>query len=165
MRKCCHKRFKGVADPARALVSHRSLPDEMTVAVGGPGAPHHRAGRGKVWPTHVPEPTVPEPESAGPGAGTGADRVTHPGPLLRFQPASVLSRFSGRFGKEVEVAAHTHLDSHRVEKPRNHWMLVTGNPRRDSSTMLDVPKPPAEDARAPEQDARAPGQGADPGGQ
>ncbi|XP_044086111.1 cilia- and flagella-associated protein 161 [Neovison vison] len=72
---------------------------------------------------------------------------------------------SGRFGKEVEVAAHTHLDSHRVEKPRNHWMLVTGNPRRDSSTMLDVPKPPAEDARAPEQDARAPGQGADPGGQ
>ncbi|XP_022367016.1 cilia- and flagella-associated protein 161 [Enhydra lutris kenyoni] len=79
---------------------------------------------------------------------------------------------SGCFGKEVEVAAHTHLDSHRVEKPRNHWMLVTGNPRRDSSTMLDVPKPPAEDARAPEQDARAPeqdarvpGQGADPGGQ
>ncbi|KAI5764896.1 CFAP161-like protein [Gulo gulo luscus] len=72
---------------------------------------------------------------------------------------------SGRFGKEVEVAAHTHLDSHRVEKPRNHWMLVTGNPRRDSSTMLDVPKPPAEDTRALEQDARAPGQGADPRGQ
>ncbi|XP_004763694.2 cilia- and flagella-associated protein 161 [Mustela putorius furo] len=72
---------------------------------------------------------------------------------------------SGRFGKEVEVAAHTHLDLHRVEKPKNHWMLVTGNPRRDSSTMLDVPKPPAEDARAPDQDSQAPGQGADPGGQ
>ncbi|XP_032197825.1 cilia- and flagella-associated protein 161 [Mustela erminea] len=72
---------------------------------------------------------------------------------------------SGRFGKEVEVAAHTHLDSHRVEKPKNHWMLVTGNPRRDSSTMLDVPKPPVKDARAPEQDSQAPGQGADPGGQ
>ncbi|XP_032248008.1 cilia- and flagella-associated protein 161 [Halichoerus grypus] len=70
------------------------------------------------------------------------------------------------FGKEVEVAAHTHLDSHRVEKPRNHWMLVTGNPRKDSSTMLDVvPKPLAEDARALERDTRAPEQGADPGAQ
>ncbi|KAB0405112.1 hypothetical protein E2I00_016433 [Balaenoptera physalus] len=51
------------------------------------------------------------------------------------------------FGKEAEVAAHTYLDSHRVEKPKNHWMLVTGNPRKDSSTMLDLPKPPAEDTR------------------
>lgn len=154
-----------MANPARALVSHRSLPDEMTIAVVGPSAPHHCAGRGKVRHTRIPEPTVPEPESAGPGAGTGADRVTHPEPLLCFQPGSVLSQPSGRFGKEVEVAAHTHLDLHRVEKPKNHWMLVTGNPRRDSSTMLDVPKPPAEDARAPEQDSQAPGQGADPGGQ
>ena len=63
------------------------------------------------------------------------------------------------------MAAHTHLDSHRVEKPRNHWMLVTGNPRRDSSTMLDMPKPPVEDTRALEQDARAPEQGVDPWGQ
>ncbi|XP_008851616.1 cilia- and flagella-associated protein 161 [Nannospalax galili] len=55
------------------------------------------------------------------------------------------------FGKEVEVAAHTHLDSHRAEKPKNHWMLVTGNPRSNSSTMLDIPKPPAEDTRAVEQ--------------
>ncbi|XP_027945198.1 cilia- and flagella-associated protein 161 [Eumetopias jubatus] len=69
------------------------------------------------------------------------------------------------FGKEVEVAAHTHLDSHRVEKPRNHWMLVTGNPRKDSSTMLDVPKLPAEDTRALERDTPAPEQGADPGAQ
>nr|XP_042134786.1 cilia- and flagella-associated protein 161 isoform X1 [Peromyscus maniculatus bairdii] len=55
------------------------------------------------------------------------------------------------FGKEVEVAAHTHLDSHRVEKPKNHWMLVTGNPRNKSTTMLDVPKPPSDDTRAVEQ--------------
>ncbi|XP_078183033.1 cilia- and flagella-associated protein 161 isoform X3 [Callithrix jacchus] len=55
------------------------------------------------------------------------------------------------FGKEAEVVAHTHLDSHRVEKPSNHWMLVTGNPRDASSTMLDLPKPPAEDTRAVEQ--------------
>ncbi|XP_005862920.1 PREDICTED: uncharacterized protein C15orf26 homolog [Myotis brandtii] len=46
------------------------------------------------------------------------------------------------FGKEAEVAVHTHLDSHRVERPRNHWMLVTGNPRKEASSMLDVPKPP-----------------------
>ncbi|XP_006885258.1 PREDICTED: uncharacterized protein C15orf26 homolog [Elephantulus edwardii] len=55
------------------------------------------------------------------------------------------------FGKEVEVAAHTHLDSHKVEKPKNHWMLVTGNPRKDSPTMLDLPKPRAEDTSATEQ--------------
>lgn len=55
------------------------------------------------------------------------------------------------FGKEVEVAAHTHMDSRRVEKPRNHWMLVTGNPRNKSTTMLDLPKPPSDDTRAVEQ--------------
>ncbi|KAK1327738.1 hypothetical protein QTO34_012644 [Cnephaeus nilssonii] len=52
------------------------------------------------------------------------------------------------FGKEAEVAAHTHLDTHRVEMPRNHWMLVTGSPRKEASTMLDVPKPPVEHAPA-----------------
>lgn len=93
------------------------------------------------------------------------DRVTYPEPLLHFQPVSALSCPSTYFGKEAEVAAHTDLDSHRVEKPRNHWMLVTGNPRKDSSTMLDVPKPQAEDTRALEQDTRAPEQGADPGAQ
>nr|XP_048291311.1 cilia- and flagella-associated protein 161 [Myodes glareolus] len=55
------------------------------------------------------------------------------------------------FGKEVEVAAHTHLDSHKVEKPKNHWMLVTGNPRNKATTMLDLPKPPTDDTRAVEQ--------------
>uniref|UniRef100_A0A8C9UWG9 Cilia and flagella associated protein 161 n=1 Tax=Spermophilus dauricus TaxID=99837 RepID=A0A8C9UWG9_SPEDA len=55
------------------------------------------------------------------------------------------------FGKEVEVAAHTHLDSHKVEKSKNHWILVTGNPRNDFSTMLDLPKPPAKDTQAMEQ--------------
>nr|KAF6399145.1 cilia and flagella associated protein 161 [Molossus molossus] len=48
------------------------------------------------------------------------------------------------FGKEVEVAAHTHLDVHRVEKPRNHWMLVTGGPREGAPTMLDVRRRPLE---------------------
>uniref|UniRef100_A0A2K6ES36 Cilia and flagella associated protein 161 n=1 Tax=Propithecus coquereli TaxID=379532 RepID=A0A2K6ES36_PROCO len=55
------------------------------------------------------------------------------------------------FGKEAEVVAHTYLDSHRVEKPKNHWMLVTRNPRNDSPTMLDLRGPPAEDTRAVEQ--------------
>ncbi|KAI5929533.1 Cilia- and flagella-associated protein 161 [Manis javanica] len=57
------------------------------------------------------------------------------------------------FGKEAEVVAHTHLDSHRAEKARNHWMLVTGNPRKDSSTLLDLPKPPAQDTQALERAA------------
>lgn len=57
------------------------------------------------------------------------------------------------FGKEAEVAAHTHLDSHRVEKPRNHWVLVTGSPRQDSPTMLHLPKPPVENTCALEQAA------------
>ncbi|XP_076984619.1 cilia- and flagella-associated protein 161 isoform X2 [Tamandua tetradactyla] len=47
------------------------------------------------------------------------------------------------------LAAHRHLFL-RVEKPKNHWMLVTGNPRKDSSTMLDLSRPPAKDARAPD---------------
>ncbi|XP_013365673.1 PREDICTED: uncharacterized protein C15orf26-like [Chinchilla lanigera] len=49
------------------------------------------------------------------------------------------------FGKEVEVAAHTHLDSHRAEKPKNYWMLVTGNPTDASSTMLGLRRQSAED--------------------
>ncbi|GAB1292294.1 Cilia- and flagella-associated protein 161 [Apodemus speciosus] len=55
------------------------------------------------------------------------------------------------FGKEVEIAAHTHMDSHKVEKPKNHWMLVTGNPRNKANTMLDISKPIAEDPCAVEQ--------------
>ena len=77
--------------------------------------------------------------------------TAYPGPLPRFQPVSLLSCPSTYFGKEAEVAVHTHLDSHRVEKPSNHWMLVTGNPRKDSSAMLDLPKPPAEAPPALEQ--------------
>lgn len=91
--------------------------------------------------------------------------MTYPEPLLRFQPACALSCPRTYFGKEAEVAARTDLDSHGVERPRSHWMLVTGNPRKDSSTVLDVPKPPVEDTRALEQDTRAPEQGADPGSQ
>lgn len=39
------------------------------------------------------------------------------------------------------MAAHMHLDTHKVEKPRNHWMLVTGHPQVTNSTMLDLPPP------------------------
>ncbi|XP_054551444.1 cilia- and flagella-associated protein 161 isoform X2 [Talpa occidentalis] len=46
------------------------------------------------------------------------------------------------FGKEAEVVAHTHLDAHRVEKPHNHWLLVTGSPRPGCATSLDLPLPP-----------------------
>ncbi|XP_047653005.1 cilia- and flagella-associated protein 161 [Phacochoerus africanus] len=67
------------------------------------------------------------------------------------------------FGKEAEVAAHTYLDSHRVEKPKNHWMLVTGNPRKNAPTVLDLPKPPAEGTRALEQVAETPGRSTTPG--
>lgn len=65
-------------------------------------------------------------------------------------PRFTLSHPRTYFGKEVEVAAHTHLDTHRVEMPRNHWMLVTGSPRKEATTMLDVPKPPVERVPAPE---------------
>ncbi|XP_037020101.2 cilia- and flagella-associated protein 161 [Artibeus jamaicensis] len=57
------------------------------------------------------------------------------------------------FGKEAEVAAHTHLDSHRAEKPRNHWVLVTGSPRKDACTVLGERAPPPQDAHTPEQAA------------
>ncbi|XP_060035592.1 cilia- and flagella-associated protein 161 isoform X2 [Erinaceus europaeus] len=52
------------------------------------------------------------------------------------------------FGREAEVAAHTHLDSHRVEQPQNHWLLVTGSPRPGLATMLDVSPPPLPTAAA-----------------
>ena len=42
-------------------------------------------------------------------------------------------------------------------------MLVTGNPRKDSSTMLDLRKPLAEDSRALEQATQALEQAVDPG--
>nr|XP_003475513.1 cilia- and flagella-associated protein 161 isoform X2 [Cavia porcellus] len=56
------------------------------------------------------------------------------------------------FGKEAEVAAHTHLDSHRAEKPKNYWMLVTGNPRNASSTMPALQRQPVEDTGTVEPD-------------
>lgn len=66
------------------------------------------------------------------------------------------------FGKEAEVAAHTHLDAHRVEKPQNHWVLVTGSPRKSSPSMLHLPRPPAEATCAPGR-AAEPGAGDTPG--
>ncbi|XP_043843486.1 cilia- and flagella-associated protein 161 isoform X2 [Dromiciops gliroides] len=53
------------------------------------------------------------------------------------------------FGKECEVACHTHLDSHRNEKPLNYWVLCTGNPNDHSSIVLDKLDPASENV--PEQ--------------
>ncbi|XP_039215263.1 cilia- and flagella-associated protein 161-like isoform X2 [Crotalus tigris] len=52
------------------------------------------------------------------------------------------------FGKECEVNCHTYLDSHKAEESKNHWVIVTGNPSDESTTMLDRPKPPSEETRA-----------------
>jgi hypothetical protein len=71
--------------------------------------------------------------------------------LSNFPPEFTLPCCRTYFGKEAEVAAHTHLDPRRVEKPKNYWMLVTGNPRNQLSTMLDLPTAPAEDTPPAEQ--------------
>lgn len=71
-------------------------------------------------------------------------------PLPTCVPAS---RPRTYFGKEAEVVAHTYLDPHRVEKPQNHWVLVTGSPRKDSPTMLHLLRPPVQDSCAPGQAA------------
>ncbi|EDO42146.1 predicted protein [Nematostella vectensis] len=43
------------------------------------------------------------------------------------QNLACMSEFSFRtpFGREMEVAAHTSLDSHRAETPANHWVILT----------------------------------------
>ncbi|XP_070618075.1 cilia- and flagella-associated protein 161 isoform X2 [Erythrolamprus reginae] len=52
------------------------------------------------------------------------------------------------FGKECEINCHTYMDSHKAEESKNHWIIVTGNPSDDSTTMFDRPKPPSEETRA-----------------
>ncbi|XP_061451690.1 cilia- and flagella-associated protein 161 [Rhineura floridana] len=52
------------------------------------------------------------------------------------------------FGKEYEVNCHTYLDTHRAEEDKNHWVMVTGNPSNESTTMFNRPKPPSEERRA-----------------
>ncbi|XP_051484245.1 cilia- and flagella-associated protein 161 [Apus apus] len=44
-------------------------------------------------------------------------------------------------GKEHEVVCHTYLDSHRAEEDKNYWVIVTGNPSDENSTMFDRPNP------------------------
>ncbi|KAK9394031.1 putative protein C15orf26 like [Crotalus adamanteus] len=39
------------------------------------------------------------------------------------------------FGKECEVNCHTYLDSHKAEESKNHWVIVTGNPSDESTTI------------------------------
>uniref|UniRef100_A0A8D0BJ81 Cilia and flagella associated protein 161 n=1 Tax=Salvator merianae TaxID=96440 RepID=A0A8D0BJ81_SALMN len=56
------------------------------------------------------------------------------------------------FGKEFEVNCHTYLDTHRAEEDKNYWVVVTGNPSDESTTMFDRPKPPSEDTREHNQD-------------
>nr|XP_009489369.1 PREDICTED: uncharacterized protein C15orf26 homolog [Pelecanus crispus] len=45
------------------------------------------------------------------------------------------------FGKEYEVICHTYLDSHKAEEDKNYWVIVTGNPSDEDSTMIDRPNP------------------------
>ncbi|KAM9311909.1 cilia- and flagella-associated protein 161 [Gastrophryne carolinensis] len=49
------------------------------------------------------------------------------------------------FGKECEIAAHTYLNGHKFEENENHWIMVTGNPSDDITTMFDRPKPRTEE--------------------
>ncbi|KAM8750473.1 cilia- and flagella-associated protein 161 [Acanthopagrus schlegelii] len=43
------------------------------------------------------------------------------------------------YGNEYEVTAHTFLDSHKVEKNNNHWMLCTSDPAGNSHLLLNHP--------------------------
>ncbi|NXA33174.1 CF161 protein, partial [Eudromia elegans] len=43
------------------------------------------------------------------------------------------------FGMEYEVVCHTYLNSHKVEEDKNYWVIVTGNPVDEESTMIDRP--------------------------
>ncbi|XP_062439695.1 cilia- and flagella-associated protein 161 isoform X2 [Rhea pennata] len=45
------------------------------------------------------------------------------------------------FGMEYEVVCHTYLNSHKVEEDKNYWVIVTGNPSDEESTMIDRPDP------------------------
>ncbi|XP_062998406.1 cilia- and flagella-associated protein 161 [Elgaria multicarinata webbii] len=51
------------------------------------------------------------------------------------------------FGKEYEVNCHTYLDSHKAEEDKNYWVVVTGNPSDELTTMFDRPPPPSEETR------------------
>ncbi|XP_007432818.1 cilia- and flagella-associated protein 161 [Python bivittatus] len=59
------------------------------------------------------------------------------------------------FGKECEVNCHTYLNSHKAEESKNYWIIVTGNPSDESTTMLDRPNPPSEEIRAQNRDLYA----------
>ncbi|NXA47366.1 CF161 protein, partial [Nothocercus julius] len=43
------------------------------------------------------------------------------------------------FGMEYEVVCHTYLNSHKAEEDKNYWIIVTGNPVDEESTMIDRP--------------------------
>lgn len=59
------------------------------------------------------------------------------------QDLSIEPEFSLRthFGRESEVAAHTHLDSHKAETFKNHWVFVNGNPSDVDTTHFNRPIP------------------------
>ena len=40
--------------------------------------------------------------------------------------------FRTAYGRELEMTAHTELDSHKAESPSNHWVFV-----QDSSEVKD----------------------------
>lgn len=118
--------------------SHQPLPHEPRA--GGSPAPSSK----------VPRCGVLQRAALG-GGGAGHPEEAPPGVWLPESCSPTLTptpRPRTYFGKEAEVAAHTHLDSHRAEKPRNHWVLVTGSPRKDCGTMLDVRPLPEKDTGA-----------------
>nr|XP_056721931.1 cilia- and flagella-associated protein 161 [Euleptes europaea] len=51
------------------------------------------------------------------------------------------------FGKEYEVVCRTFLDSHKAEEDKNYWIMVTGNPSNEATTMFNRPPPPSEATR------------------
>ncbi|XP_068813897.1 cilia- and flagella-associated protein 161 isoform X2 [Struthio camelus] len=51
------------------------------------------------------------------------------------------------FGMEYEVVCHTYLNSHKAEEDKNYWVIVTGNPSDEESTMIDRPDPHSEGIR------------------
>uniref|UniRef100_A0A4X1UQT5 Cilia and flagella associated protein 161 n=1 Tax=Sus scrofa TaxID=9823 RepID=A0A4X1UQT5_PIG len=67
------------------------------------------------------------------------------------------------FNTFLSPELHRELHYKNFDGVKNPWMLVTGNPRKNAPTVLDLPKPPAEGTRALEQVAETPGRSTTPG--
>uniref|UniRef100_A0A8C6SSE6 Cilia and flagella associated protein 161 n=1 Tax=Neogobius melanostomus TaxID=47308 RepID=A0A8C6SSE6_9GOBI len=60
------------------------------------------------------------------------------------------------YGKEYELAAHTFLDSHKVEEEKNHWWMCTSDPGEEGLVILnhkhERPAPSDDPQPAPSQE-------------